>query len=143
MLLMKIGLSIYNYSQKTCVDVRAYSDKRPQSWYFFSFFIWFWGMAFSEALTITWLNDFFGTFLLKYFQVIVKYLCAGQGFSQNMISKLAFRTYFQIWLLLEVTLHVHKISTKNFFWKNIFWWFSFMEVSNIYKNKPILIWPLL
>ena len=39
---------------------------------FFSVLLWFWGMAFSEALFTTWLDNFLGTFLLGYFQVKVK-----------------------------------------------------------------------
>ena len=71
MLFMEIGMSAYCYTQKTCVGVRASWDEVLEVGIFFVL-LWFWGMAFSEALTATWLDNFWGKFLLGYFQVNVK-----------------------------------------------------------------------
>ena len=58
-------------------------------------FLWFWGMVFSGALTATWLDSFLVAVPFEYLEIEVKNLCAGQGFSQKKVPKLAFRTYFQ------------------------------------------------
>ena len=101
------------------------------------FFLWFWGMAFSKALATTWLNNFLGTFFLEYFQVKIKQLCAGKGFSQNMVSKFAYRTYFQIWMMLRLTLHVHKLSSEQNFWKKYFFAGFLSWKSLTYMEKKI------
>ena len=68
---MEMSLSTYNYTQKP-VWRWGHPEIEVLKAGIFSILLLFGGMAFSEALTTTWLDNFLGTFLLRYFQVKVK-----------------------------------------------------------------------